>query len=106
MTEGAAMDYAGLRRLLAHGWPVLLVDRVLALEPGVCLTAVKAVTGSEPCYRDLPRGLPADRYAYPVALMLESFGQAAAVLWLQTAAVQRKDSDGLLMFAAARNCVI
>jgi 3-hydroxyacyl-[acyl-carrier-protein] dehydratase len=79
------LEHAQLRAILPHRYPMLLLDRVLAVTPGASLTAVKAVTGCEPCYRALPDGLPPERYAYPVSLMLESFGQAAAVLWLLSA---------------------
>ncbi|MER7274944.1 beta-hydroxyacyl-ACP dehydratase [Dactylosporangium sp. NPDC000244] len=96
------LTHAELRALLPQRWPMLLLDRVDELEPGVRITAVKAVTGAEPCYQDLPDGLDADRYAYPFPLVLESFGQACAVLWRASTA---DDPGGVLMFAAARDCV-
>jgi 3-hydroxyacyl-[acyl-carrier-protein] dehydratase len=98
------LDHARIRALLPHRHPMLLVDRVEELAPGVSLTAVKAVTGSEPCYRDLPDDASADRYAYPMSLLVESFGQAAAILWLVSAAEMGRPGHGLPMFAAARDC--
>ena len=96
------LGHAELRALLPQRWPMLLLDRVEELEPGVRVTAVKAVTGAEPCYQGLPDGLPAGRYAYPFPLLLESFGQACAVLWRTSTA---SDPGDVLMFAAARDCV-
>jgi 3-hydroxyacyl-[acyl-carrier-protein] dehydratase len=96
------LAHAELRALLPQRWPMLLLDRVDELEPGVRITAVKAVTGAEPCYQDLPDGLAAARYAYPFPLVLESFGQACAVLWRASTAAEPGD---VLMFAAARDCV-
>ncbi|MEV4200738.1 3-hydroxyacyl-ACP dehydratase FabZ family protein [Micromonospora globbae] len=97
------LEHAELRALLPHRYPMLLLDRVEAVEPGVSLEAVKTVTGCEPCYRGIAEGEPADRYAYPASLLIESFGQGAAVLWLLS---RRPGTAGLPMFTAARECVL
>jgi 3-hydroxyacyl-[acyl-carrier-protein] dehydratase len=91
---------------LPHGHPMVLIDRVIDLTPGRSITAAKAITLSEPCYADVPSGLPRDRYAYPVSLVIESFGQAAALLWAATDAegLRPHDPQRALMFAAARDC--
>jgi 3-hydroxyacyl-[acyl-carrier-protein] dehydratase len=99
------LSHADITRVLPHRHPVLLVDSVLELEPGVAITATKAVTGSEPCYAGLADGLPDSAYAYPVSLIVESFGQAGAVLWL----VGTPDTErpvGTLIFGAARRVVV
>jgi 3-hydroxymyristoyl/3-hydroxydecanoyl-(acyl carrier protein) dehydratase len=75
------VDHPGVRAMLPHGHPMVLVDRVEWCRPGVELEATKAVSGTERCYAALPPGTPAERYGYPVSLLLESFGQAALVLW-------------------------
>ena len=98
------LDHAAIRDCLPVRHPMLLVDRVVALEPGVSITAEKAVTGSEPCYRWLPDGLPPERYAYPSALVLESFGQAAAVLWVHTGRAGAAELAEVLMLAGFRRC--
>jgi 3-hydroxymyristoyl/3-hydroxydecanoyl-(acyl carrier protein) dehydratase len=64
-----------IRELLPHRYPMLLLDRVCDLVPGETVTATKAVRGDEPWYRDGDR----DR-AYPPALVIESWCQAAGVL--------------------------
>jgi len=69
-------EYADLHALLPHRHPILLVDRVVAVEPGVRIETRKTISGSEPCYRATPRG-----YGYPPTLLLESFVQSAALLW-------------------------
>jgi 3-hydroxyacyl-[acyl-carrier-protein] dehydratase len=98
--ERSTLDCTAIRALLPHGHPMLLVDRVDRLVPGTELTSVKAVTLSEPCYRDVPVDAPADRYAYPLSLLIESFGQSAALLWLAD-----RETAGLVpMFAALRDC--
>ncbi|MFI6042485.1 3-hydroxyacyl-ACP dehydratase FabZ family protein [Nocardia sp. NPDC051321] len=95
------LEHDELRRILPQRFPMLLVDRVIGEEPAGVLVAEKAVTAAEPCYRNLPDdAAPAD-FAYPEALLIESFGQAAALAWLG-----RHDSiptAELPVFAAARD---
>jgi 3-hydroxyacyl-[acyl-carrier-protein] dehydratase len=88
--------------LLPHGHPMLLIDRVLALDPGRSITAIKAITCTEPCYRALASALPPASRAYPSALLLESFGQAGALLWFGSHVAPA----GVIMLASARNCRI
>jgi 3-hydroxyacyl-[acyl-carrier-protein] dehydratase len=70
----AVLEFADIRRVLPHRYPILLLDRVVALEPGVQLTALKAVSGNESCFRDAPDD------GYPPMLLVESWCQAAGVL--------------------------
>jgi 3-hydroxymyristoyl/3-hydroxydecanoyl-(acyl carrier protein) dehydratase len=92
---------AWIRRVLPQRHPMLLIDQVLAREPGRSVCTVKAVTASEPCYAGLPDGTPSDGYAYPRSLLIESFGQSAALLWLDDRAPASGDGQ-ILLFAGAR----
>jgi 3-hydroxyacyl-[acyl-carrier-protein] dehydratase len=76
------MDAAGVLAVLPHRYPMLLVDRVLAVEPGERLTAVKAVTFGESWYQRFGADVRQEDLAYPQALLLESWGQAAGILGL------------------------
>ncbi|MFD6325631.1 3-hydroxyacyl-ACP dehydratase FabZ family protein [Streptomyces sp. NPDC058442] len=100
------LEHADIRRILPHRHPVLLVDRVLEIEPGARIVATKTVTGSEPCYAALDEDLPASAYAYPTSLLVESFGQSGAVLWLYSAAAQGEQREGTLIFGSARDVTI
>lgn len=93
------VDYAGMLDMLPVRHPMVLVDRVETLDPGKRIVVAKAVTGGEQCYQGLPEGLPGSRYAFPRALILESFGQASALLWLSTGS-----ATGVPMVAAFRDC--
>jgi 3-hydroxyacyl-[acyl-carrier-protein] dehydratase len=73
------IDSEGLRRLLPHRPPMLLLDEVREAVPGESLVAVKAVTPAEPCYEGL---VPEADDAYPPSLLIESWCQAAALLAL------------------------
>jgi 3-hydroxyacyl-[acyl-carrier-protein] dehydratase len=90
-----------IRRILPHGPAMVLLDRVERLLPGREIRAVKLISGSEPCYAGLDDRLPLAAHAYPRSLVLESFGQAAAVLWLRT---EPPPPGQVLMFVAAREC--
>ncbi len=92
-------DYADMLEILPVAHPIVLVDRVEAVEPGRRIVVSKAITGSEPCYQSMRPGLPVSRYTYPHSLMLESFGQAAALLWLSDTS-----ADGVRMAASVRDC--
>jgi 3-hydroxyacyl-[acyl-carrier-protein] dehydratase len=98
------LDHTAIRNLLPQGHPMVLVDRVVALEPGVSIVGLKAISGSEPCYRDVVQRPRSD--AYPVSLMLESFGQTAAILWLVGLDRSPIRDDHVLMLVSVRDCVI
>jgi 3-hydroxyacyl-[acyl-carrier-protein] dehydratase len=100
----AVRQHGGIRAVLPQRHPLLLVDRVVRLDPGGSITTVKAITGTEPCYAGLPDGEREWRYGYPRSLMIESFGQSAALLWLDGHAPSL-DDDLVLMFAGARDYV-
>ncbi|GAA3892886.1 3-hydroxyacyl-ACP dehydratase FabZ [Streptomyces lacrimifluminis] len=69
-----------IKNTIPHRGEILLVDRVTRVVPGETLTAVKAVSGNEPCYARLGQdAAPAD-YAYPTSLAIESWAQAAVLL--------------------------
>jgi 3-hydroxyacyl-[acyl-carrier-protein] dehydratase len=95
-------EHADVRAVLPQRHPLLLVDRVVALDPGRSIRTVKAVTGTEPCYARLGEGTPRWGYAYPSSLIIESFTQSAAVLWLASR-VSTPDDGQLLILVGATN---
>ncbi|OBI17461.1 3-hydroxyacyl-ACP dehydratase FabZ family protein [Mycobacterium sp. E2497] len=74
-------DHSQVRGLLRQRPPMLLLDTVREFSPPNSLVATKAVTGGEDCYRDMEDGTGIEGFRYPSALVLESFGQAASLLW-------------------------
>ncbi|MDO3686683.1 3-hydroxyacyl-ACP dehydratase FabZ family protein [Micromonospora sp. C28ISP2-4] len=97
------LEYAELTAILPHRHPILQIDRVLEVEPGRRIVAVKAVTGTEPCFAGLAEGLAPGAYGYPPALLVESLGQAGAALWVLSARAGGETLDGTLVFGAARD---
>jgi len=98
------LTHADIARLLPHGHPLVLVDRVAALEPGESIAGLKAVSTSELCYAHMTPGLPPERWAYPTSLQIESFAQCAAILWFETARIREVLDDQALIALAVRRC--
>ncbi|MBK9237507.1 MAG: 3-hydroxyacyl-ACP dehydratase FabZ [Rhodoferax sp.] len=70
------MDIHKILKQLPHRYPFLLVDRVLSIEKGVRIKALKNVTINEPFFE----GHFPHRPVMPGVLMLEALAQAAALL--------------------------
>ena len=70
------MDIHEILKQLPHRYPFLLVDRVLELEKGKRIQALKNVTINEPFFG----GHFPHRPVMPGVLMLEAMAQAAALL--------------------------
>ena len=75
------LDIHKILAKLPHRYPILLVDRVLEIEKGVRIKAVKNVTINEPFFM----GHFPHRPVMPGVLMLEALAQAAAILSFETA---------------------
>jgi 3-hydroxyacyl-[acyl-carrier-protein] dehydratase len=71
----APLGPAGIRELIPHRYPFLLVDRIEGLEPGVWATGVKNVTQNEPFFE----GHFPDYPVMPGVLIVEALAQVGAV---------------------------
>ena len=74
------MDIHEILKKLPHRYPILLVDRVLELEAGKRIKAIKNVTINEQFFT----GHFPHRPVMPGVLMLEALAQAAALLSFAT----------------------
>ena len=79
--DNGAMDINGIMEYLPHRYPFLLVDRVLACEPGKTLRAIKNVTMNEPFFAG-PLSRPSR--SCPGVLVIEALAQASAILAYRT----------------------
>lgn len=70
------MDIYKILKQLPHRYPFLLVDRVLSINKGKSIRALKNVTINEPFFQ----GHFPHRPVMPGVLMLEALAQAAALL--------------------------
>jgi 3-hydroxyacyl-[acyl-carrier-protein] dehydratase len=74
------MDIHQILKQLPHRYPILLVDRVLEIEKGKSIKALKNVTINEPFFT----GHFPHRPVMPGVLMLEALAQTAALLAFDT----------------------
>jgi 3-hydroxyacyl-[acyl-carrier-protein] dehydratase len=76
---------------LPHRFPFLLIDRVLACEPGKSIVAIKNVSVNEPYFQGHFPGNP----VMPGVMIVESLAQAAGVLSFLS---QKRDSTQNLLY--------
>jgi len=89
---------------IPHRHPFILVDKVLNVNPGHEIKAVKNVATNEPCFQ----GHFPDRPVMPGVLILESLAQACALLFIYSIEHNCLDGyvapdNGLFLFAGIDN---
>jgi 3-hydroxyacyl-[acyl-carrier-protein] dehydratase len=80
MSEAKSLDIAAILKALPHRYPLLLVDRVVGLELGERIHAVKAVSFNEQYFQGHFPGRP----IMPGVLQVEALAQAAAILGIES----------------------
>ncbi len=90
------LEAADIMRIIPHRYPFLLIDRVVELEPGKRVVAVKNVTANEPQFT----GHFPERPIMPGVLMVEALAQAGAVAVLSLPEYRGK----LALFAGIDEC--
>ena len=93
------MENILLKNILPHRYPILLIDKVKNIAIGKSLDAMKKVTASD-VRVDEVTDLKKD--TYPYSLLIESFGQAAAVLLVKTLGEVKFD-EKIVFFGAMKN---
>jgi 3-hydroxyacyl-[acyl-carrier-protein] dehydratase len=87
------LDIHRILKKLPHRYPFLLIDRVVELDKGKRIKAIKNVTINEPFFSGhFPR-----RPVMPGVLMVEALAQAAALLSLESVGEQL-DEDRVVYF--------
>ena len=84
----AIMEITEIKKFLAHRYPFLLVDRVLALEPKKHIKALKNVTINEPFFQ----GHFPHFAVMPGVLIIEALAQASGLLSLKSSGQQADDN--------------
>ena len=73
-------DIESLMKILPHRYPFLLIDRILGLDPGKIVHAIKNVSINEPYFQGHFPGQP----IFPGVLILEAMAQAGGFLVLNS----------------------
>ena len=85
------MDIQDILKHLPHRYPMLLIDRVLQLEPGKRIVGLKNVSANEPFFQGHFPGRP----ILPGVMILEAMAQAAGLL----AFANEKTKDHIYYYA-------
>lgn len=91
--SGKNWDIEWILSVLPHRYPILLVDRVLEMEPGKRIVAIKNVTVNEPVFLGHFPGRP----VMPGVLLIEGMAQAGGLLLLHDIPDRQ---NKLLLFAS------
>jgi 3-hydroxyacyl-[acyl-carrier-protein] dehydratase len=94
----STLDINEIVKYLPHRYPFLLVDRVIELEEGKRVVAIKNVTMNEPFFT----GHFPNHPVMPGVLIVEAMAQAAAVLSFKTMGIM-PDENSLVLFAGIDN---
>lgn len=84
MTESKTFDVEAIMAMLPHRFPFLLVDRVLSVEPGKSIVAIKNVTANEAHFM----GHFPPHPIMPGVLVIEALAQAGGVLAYKSASAK------------------
>ena len=88
------MEIREIQQHLPHRYPFLLVDRVLEMEVGKRIVALKNVTMNEPYFMGHFPGNP----VMPGVMVIEALAQAAGILSFKTMG-RRPDGNSVVYFA-------
>jgi len=76
----AEMDIGEIMKYLPHRYPMLLIDRVVEMQLGESLVAIKNVSYNEPYFQ----GHFPNRPVMPAVIILEAMAQATGILVLRS----------------------
>lgn len=85
------LDIEGIKDLLPHRYPILLVDRILDFEPGKWIRGIKNITAGDPIFL----GHFPSKAVFPGVLIVEAMAQTGGCLVLQDLANRQ---DKLMYF--------
>jgi len=93
------VDVTRIMAVLPHRYPFLLVDRVLELEPGKRIRAIKNVTINEPFFQGHFPGAP----VMPGVLVVEAMAQVGGLLTELPRALLAEKQDKLFYLVKVDN---
>ena len=86
------MDINEIQSILPHRYPLLLIDRIVELDPGVRVVAIKNISMSDQVFQGHFPGTP----VFPGVFIIEAMAQAGAYLLLR----ETPDRENKLVYFA------
>lgn len=88
MTSKTIINIEQIIKLIPHRYPLLLVDKVVAIEPNKSIVGVKNVTFNEPHFT----GHFPDKPIMPGVLIIEAMAQAGAIMVIHSGDFNPEDN--------------
>ncbi|PZR59612.1 MAG: 3-hydroxyacyl-[acyl-carrier-protein] dehydratase FabZ [Candidatus Meridianibacter frigidus] len=82
----AQLDIRQIMEILPHRYPILLIDRIIELEPGKRAVGYKNITNNEPVFNGHFPGNP----LFPGVYMIEALAQLGGATVLEPGEISRK----------------
>lgn len=92
------LDFEEIKKLLPQRFPFLMIDRVLEIEPGKHVIAVKNISGNDMVFL----GHFPDKAVMPGALILEAMAQTAIILFAAGKEMQKEGKKPMYYFGSVK----
>jgi 3-hydroxyacyl-[acyl-carrier-protein] dehydratase len=92
------LDFEEIKKLIPQRFPFIMIDRVLELEPGKYVVAVKNISGNDMVFL----GHFPDRAIMPGALIIEAMAQASIVLFAASGKNETGDEKPIYYFGSVK----
>lgn len=89
--KGISIDIMRIMQMIPHRYPILLIDRILEIIPGIRAVGLKNVTMNEPQFQGHFPGFP----VMPGVLIIEAMAQTAAIVVVENLG---KDAEGKVVY--------
>lgn len=103
-TELSNLNIHKILSKIPHRYPLILVDKIIEVDPGKSITAIKNVSCNEPCFQGHFPEYP----VMPGVLIIESLAQACALLFVYSNEYKAlpgftSPDNGIFLFAGIDN---
>ena len=92
------LDFENIKRLIPQRFPFIMIDRILEIEPGKHVIAVKNISGNDMVFL----GHFPEKAVMPGALILEAMAQTAIILFSAGKENQKEGQKPLYYFGSVK----
>lgn len=96
--EYMQLNFEEIKKLIPQRFPFIMIDRILEIEPGKHVVAIKNISGNDMVFQ----GHFPDKAIMPGALILEAMAQTAIVLFATGTQRESKDKIPLYYFGSVK----